>query len=75
LYVNVEAIVDAAAVFLAISGAVLPTPADVFLRAGNQIGAVAVLVLDDCKSIRVAEVAAVSGAIAVGHELIRVCTA
>lgn len=73
--VYVEAVVDAAAVFFAIAGAVLLTAADIILCVGNQVGAVAVLVLDDGKGIRAAEVPAVIGAIAVGHVLIRVCMA
>jgi hypothetical protein len=72
LNVDEEAVVDVAAVLGAIARALLLTAVDVHLRARDEVGAVAVLVLDDGEGVGSIQVSAVIRAVAIGHELLRV---
>jgi hypothetical protein len=70
LNVDEEAVVDVAAVLGAIARALLLTAVDVHLRARDEVGAVAVLVLDDGEGVGSIQVSAVIRAVAIGHELL-----
>jgi hypothetical protein len=72
LNVDEEAVVDVTAVLGAIARALLLTAVDVHLRARDQVGAVAVFVLDDGEGVGSIQVPAVIRAVAIGHELLRV---